>query len=492
MQTNKEILDNVENSLQRGDIKSACDNLEAVKVAELINTQSTLYTRFCWRTGQAEAGLRYLNPLLKNKAYRASSGDWAEYAMCLNAVGASAEAREILSEKCSSDPYYNIYMAFSLIYEWDYNAAISLLEKAVTQKDLPSYQLEVARINLLSCYIAEDLTAQAVPLYEMLATSLSPAYQRLHSNLKELHLQLLVVQGRFEEALNCLQQDFKEPPTSGPEVFYYKKWKTIVEVELGLKQIQALIDLRNEAMQSGRWEIARDCEARVAFKTGNPIFLKRIYYSTPWVAYRKRIYSKFMSGIDLGMPFDFWMTPSDKPNFSQPPSIESFHYKVDVEKGEVGSIKIKKGTMAHRLLRALSSDLFRPHPVGALFFRLFDSEKFDLASSPARIYRAVNELREIITASKIPIEIEQLAQGYRLKCHEPVCMILPSDRNANKSLIRLQPLKALGKEEFSAKDTADALEVSLKTAQRILNDVIASGEIQKVGEGASTLYRWSK
>lgn len=167
-------------------------------------------------------------------------------------------------------------------------------------------------------------------------------------------------------------------------------------------------------------------------------------------------------------------------------------YKLDIENGDLGALKIKKGSLPHRLLRTLSSDLFRPHPVGGLFHRLFENEKYDMESSPTRIYRAVNELREILVEAQVPLEIVPHSQGYYLRCHEPLCLLLPSDRGANKSLIRLKPLQAFGAQEFSAKDVAQALEVSLKTAQRLLNEGQASGQITRTGEGAATRYKWSK
>lgn len=490
MHTNKELLEKAETHLQSGDIEAAAECLNSLKIAELVGSQSALYTRLCWRSRQAEAGLRYLNPLLKNKSYRASTGDWAEYAMCLNAIGAVAEGRNILKEKCASDPYYNIYMGFSLIHEWNYKEALSYLEKAVQQKDLAVYQIDVARVNLLSSYIVEDLLDKAIPLYEFLEKNLSQTYKRLRVNLKEIHLQLMVAQKRYEEALNCLISDYKQPPTNGPELFYYKKWKTIVEVEMGLQDLKGLLELHDEAVKSSMWEVARDCEARVAYKTGNAVFLKRIYYSTPWSSYRQRVLSKFQNKIDLSGPFDFWLSPQGHEP-QMPNSAGQFKNRIDVEKGEIGNTKIKKGSVPHRILRALCSDLFRPHPVGGLFYKLFDNEKFDLASSPARIYRAVSELRDILFEARIPLEVEQMSQGYRLVSKEPICLILPSDRILNKSLIRLQPLKDLGKDQFSAKETADVLGVSLKTAQRILAEVINSGDVIKSGDGASTLYKWS-
>lgn len=492
MSTNKELLEQLELSLQWGDVKTALQGLDTLKITELVGSQIPLYARLCWRSGQAEAGLRYLNPLLKNKSYRATSEDWAEYAMCLNAIGAAAEARDLLQEKCARNSYYNVYMGFSLIYEWDYKAAIPLLEKAIQQEDLPVYQIQVAQVNLLSCYIAEGQADKAEPLRLLLNEKIPEKYQRLRTNLKELGLQLLVIQKKFKEALEGLQADHQQPFKATPEAFYYKKWKTIAEVELGLQEVESLIALRNEAFSTGMWEIARDCEARIATKTGNPVFLKRVYYTTPWSAYRQRILSNFKGKVDLSGPFEFWMSPTLSPKSPYPASSKDFKYTIDVEKGRIGSLPLKKGTLSHRLLRALCSDLFRPHPVGGLFYRLFENERFDLASSPARIYRAVNELRETLSGENIPLEIEQVPKGYRLVAKDFLCLILPSDQVSNKSLLRLQPLKDCGKSEFSAKEAADVLQVSLKTAQRILNESILIGEVEKMGEGSRTLYKWAK
>lgn len=492
MSNSRELLEKVESCLQQGEVQAARDCLDEIKPKELSGALSAHFVRMCWRSGRPEAGLRHLNPFLKNKSYRAMSIEWAEYAMCLNAIGAVKEGRQLLLEQCRSDAYFDLYMGFTYIYEWDYNEASKFLEQAVSNTDLPGYQLAVARVNLLSCYVAEERAENAEKLFQKLNTEIPIEYRRLRLNLRELELQLLVLQGRFDEALNKLQNDFGVVPTSGPEVFYYKKWKTLVEVEKGIQKIESLLELRNEALESGMWEVARDCEARIAYRTGNPIFLKRIYYSTPWSAYRQRILSKYKNTIDLSGAFDFWMAPRGMENSFAQKELGENVKRVDVENGILGAVQIKKGSLAHRLLRALCSDLYRPHSLGGLFYKLFDNEKFDLGSSPTRIYRAVNELRDLLQQATLPLNIEQSSQGYRLVTTEPLCLILPSDFVANKSVIRLLTIKESMGPSFAAADVVGLLKISLRTAQRLLNEAIAEGEIEKCGEGAKTIYRWLK
>lgn len=117
-------------------------------------------------------------------------------------------------------------------------------------------------------------------------------------------------------------------------------------------------------------------------------------------------------------------------------------YVVDVAKGVIGAQGLKRGAVAHRLLRALAEDLFIPHPVGRLFYKLYEDETFDFYSSTLRIYRSINELREI------------------------------------------------SGQEFTAHWLAETLGVSIKTAQSLLKMALEQGQIVKTAKGAKTHYQW--
>ncbi len=485
-----ETLKIIEQALQGGNIDAAVSSLHKVNTQQLGAGEIAHYAQLAWRSGAPDLGLKLLSALLKNPARASHPAEWAEYSCCLSSLGALQQARDILKRKCAGYQLQRLYLGFSFIYEWDYAQALVYLEASLAGDDLTAYQKQVLQVNLLSCYISEERFVEAESLLASLWSEIAPAHQRLRMNVGELKLQLLVAQSKFQQALLCLNDD-QNVPGSGPESFYYQKWKSILEVEMGTSDPDELLRLRDRAWGLGLWEVARDCEARVAFKTGNVVFLKRIYYATPWRSYRLRIEKRAPMAETFKEPFNFWLWPQEETkNFTQTRRSPEPSHIVDVVNGVLGVQQLKRGAIAHRLLQALAEDLFIPHPVGRLFYKLYEDETFDFYSSPLRIYRAINELREAFKAAQIPIDIETRNLGYRLIASEPVILRLAAGRIKATNQMRLDSLREISVQEFTAHWVAETLGVSSKTAQRLIKMALDQGQIVKTGAGAKTHYHW--
>lgn len=487
MNTPADDISAIENLLQSGEFSSAHLRLKEINTNKLTRDQFANYVNLSWRSGNVDLGLELLNPLIKNKAARLSEKEWGEYAMCLNSIGAVVEAKKILSQDARSYKFFDLYSSFSFIYEWNYQEAIPHLENAIKNLPPASYQYDVGRINLLACFVAQEKYPEANELIRTLKDELNEKHKRLRSNLEELTLQLLSGESRYQEGLQFLNQKYGVTDSKGPEEILFQKWKTILEVGAGSIEKEELLKVRDLAFAAKMWEVARDCETRYAFITQNPTFLKRAFFSTPWGKYRERITHQFADKIDFHSSFDLWLYPSTMNQSQHPPP----QFILDVENGIIGSMELKKGALSHRLLRVLSSDTFRPHSVGGLFSKLYSAERFDIATSPNRVYRAISELRDILTSAGAPLEIAQIDTGYRLSPLQTITLRLGSATTEGGQIeLKLASLKSIFADDFSAKQAAEALKVSLKTAQRLLNAAIQDDHVERLKVGASVHYKW--
>lgn len=481
------LLSEIDDLIQAGQNDTAHERIQEISKNKIPRTLYSYFVRLCWRSGNFNIGLQLLNPLIKNRSAKLSTAEWIEYAMCLNNIGAVREAQTTLSNYAAPHELYSLYMAFSCIYQWDYEQAVTYLNKALSTLEPNSYFYSVAQINLLASLVAIEDFASANKLYLNLKTNLPFNYKRLHTNLTEIYLQMLCGEKKYAEGINFLNQQFSEKTLSGPEKIFFTKWKTILEVDAGISDKESLLLISRTAYDLSMWEVARDCETRYAFITKNPIFIKRVFFGTPWAKFRERIFNKFKDEIDFSQGFEMWLTPKDDSSLiakTEPLIL------VDTNEGLIGKWPLKKGSLSHRLIKALSTDLYRPHSLGGLFSNLFEDERFDIATSPNRIYRAISELREIFEAENIPLEVRQIGTGYKLVPIVGVKFKMTPELPTAKVDFKINSLKTKFKEDFSAKEISDYLKVSIKTAQRLINSAMDSESIEKYKIKTSVRYRW--
>lgn len=481
------LLSEIDTLIQSGQIEKASESLKSIKQSGLSRTQYSFFVQLCWRTGNVDIGLHFLNPFIKNRAVKLSPAEWVEYAMCLCNIGAIFEAQTVLKKNAQEHELFNLYMGFSLIYLWDYEGAVVSFKEAIRIIDPKSYSYSVALVNLLACYVAIDNFTEANQLYSKLKTDIPGKFQRLHHNLSEIYLQLLCGEKRIDEGMKFLNQQYSSATLTGPEKFLFHKWKTILQVESGSVDKNELLSVSQIANTHSMWEIARDCETRFAFLTKNPIFLKRVFYGTPWEKFRERIYKKFKDEVNFTTTFDMWLYPYNEESNKEKTEPQ---FVIDTEEGTIGKLSLKKASLSHRLIRVLVSDLYRPHSIGGMFSKLFEDESFDIATSPNRIYRAISELRELIEIEKIPLEIRQIGHGYKLIPLIGIKIRIPSSFDAKKIDIKISNLKAKFKDDFTAKEVSEELNVSIKTAQRMINAAIDSNTIEKFKIKTAVRYRW--
>ncbi|MBI2520238.1 MAG: hypothetical protein HYV97_07465 [Bdellovibrio sp.] len=112
-----------------------------------------------------------------------------------------------------------------------------------------------------------------------------------------------------------------------------------------------------------------------------------------------------------------------------------------------------------------------------------------------RIYFASAALDLGAFKEALPLQIEEQAGRYRLLCSRPVTLriwlkdTVPEEAVKGRHSAALRQLTSAFKDrEFQATEAAQALGANKRTTLRILNEVLASGVLEKVGLGRNTRY----
>ncbi|NJL26041.1 MAG: hypothetical protein HC902_13325 [Calothrix sp. SM1_5_4] len=242
--------------------------------------------------------------------------------------------------------------------------------------------------------------------------------------------------------------------------------------------MDGIADLRAEALAARDWESVRDCdfqELRIRFD--DHVF-KRLYFGTPYEAYRSRMEREFKlipveGHCQLGEP--------DAPC-------------LDVATGRLlgdDHTSLPPGSMPQRILKAMLKDLYRPLRTGGLFSELFHGEHFDIFSSPNRLHQLIRRTRRDLAELNWPLRVIQNKGFYEICPSGPLSLKLSrSNRTFNREDAWLEKIAILfAQSDFSSVQAASALGLSLATFKRLAKRAIDCGRLERYGAGPKTVYR---
>jgi hypothetical protein len=168
--------------------------------------------------------------------------------------------------------------------------------------------------------------------------------------------------------------------------------------------------------------------------------------------------------------------------------LDLFHGDWSEERGT-----LKVGQVVHRLFVALTSDFYRPFRLASLHFLLYPEEYFNPFSSPGRVHRALGRFREWCRSEGAPFVISESHGGYRLGAMGPAGVLLwrtePVTDPTRNALERLREKYA--SRSFWAKDAVRLLGTSRSAVQRLLKEGELAGQLEKIGHGTATRYRFA-
>ncbi len=473
--------------VRRGQGNRVAAAIQKISLSNIPRNHVAALANLSRRVGYSNFSLKLLFPIVRPQVSGVRSPstlELAEYGAALADIGAISEAQKVLSEikvdGISSRVW--LFQAFTYFRTWDYEAALPFLEKFVAAQT-DDYQKSIGSLNLAAAQIICDKLEEAAQTLEnVLKISYEQANWLLYGNALELQGQLNVKKESWKKAEQVLLKSTEFLAGASPAgLLYAKKWLAVAKVKQ--KKAQAVHEFSaiiKEAQNIGEWETIRDCERHRALITKNELLFNKVYFGTPHEAFRKKLR---LAGSAQGLtiyPCYHWESEGNN---------QAKNVTIDLIAGQdlKKKIKLKTGQAMHRLLLVLCSDFYKPFSQGELFGRVFPGQYHDPFSSPDRVYQCVRRLQKWFGAKKIGLEILGHQQEYRINLSKQVAILKTDSRSGNLRGLRLQNHFSVG--EFSARDLAQKESVSLRSANRILSDLLAEGLVEKVNQGPRTRFR---
>lgn len=446
----------------------------------------------CWRVGQPGIGLRLLFPELRRQAHRrldVPPEALAEYASCLQAIGATGEAKMLLNATQSNVPRAKFYLALLLLKEWDYAGALSLLENYLAQ--IPSdYHATVVRVNLAATYVMNRQFDKADETLAALRPELEKSgHKLLLGNCYEIESQIHYESGRHAQALRCLEKSEAHLGQSNNVSWIFcKKWQFLNRILVASRPpddpelVCELAELRTRAAKMASWETIRDLDLHWALFARDQNLLNRVFFGTPITRYRERLEKR---AADAGL------TLPETANFTSGAVSPLATYDLRAEefmRGEDSTFLLKK------LLLILASDFYAPFRTGQVYSQLFENEYYNIETSQVRISQLVHRLRRWLGKENWRAQVGHEEQGYRLVFQPGSRVImdrhLPGDTLHDKTSVNLALVKReFGTKEFSAARLSKHLRCSKRSANRILHELHAGALIERLGSGPATRFK---
>lgn len=482
-------LEKIDSLIRSGQGSVARRQLRAVASQKIDRAAVLAVAALARRAGVCSLSLRLLNPLVRPSGKRkeiATSEEKAEYAAALSFIGVGEEAFQIL-KNIHDVPQALLFQAFALFSQWDYGAAIELLNRYL-QQPITDYQRLVGRVNLAAALVHTGKQTVAVPLLESLLAELKASGNiLLYGNALELKAQNEITAKNWEEATRVLADAARVLEQSqSRDFFFVNKWQTIVSFlrapHSKIEQ-QKLRLFRARALREHHWETVRHCDQFEAVALRSMPLCAHLYFGTPHPKFRERLLAE--AGLaELEQREYLWRLNEGRPVA-----------RIDLSTGVIAGAKrphigLKPGQTLHRLLVALCGDFYRPLRVGAAYYALNPGDFYHPLHSPPRVYEAVRRLRERLRDSGSYLEVAEANGFYRLSARQPVAIrvrMMPAlPRHGGLMLRVYEKWRAA---PASVRDISASLGVSPRTTLRLLTAPENREWVTKLGAGPTTRYQ---
>jgi len=179
------------------------------------------------------------------------------------------------------------------------------------------------------------------------------------------------------------------------------------------------------------------------------------------------------------------------------------HIEINVQNGKnnISKFTLKEGQVPQRLFEILAADVNIPLRIAELNDLLFDGEHYNPYTSPDRVHKAIKRLRRWFQQSKIPLDVIASNGMYSLvsatgcvfkvtRINRPGCKDIFT-LSVDDFIVLQHLYNKMSSNEFVAMTLANELNVSKKTASRILNRAIKCKLVLRLGKGPSVKYSFT-
>lgn len=423
----------------------------------------------------------------------ANAEEKSEYACALIKEGLVAEGLKILSTVNPQEfPDALLYTCFGLFTRWDYESAEPKL-KLYLKQNITNYQKLVGQTNLIAALVFLNKTDEAqYYLNDLLTKTSQIEYKLIHSYGLELSGQCQIEQKNYskaEEFFMAAGNYSAQSSTSTP--FMVRKWLAITELlkssRHNLSKDINIYKIQNEAIKLNDWETVRSCDLHLAICTEDSELIQKVYFGTPHHKLRLKIKSKAHSFFQMPEYYNQIITNTDCVDLNSSRSFD-IENAIEIE----SSTKLKQGFVLHRLLKVIAADFYKPIRANEIFSLVFTSEYFDPVVSVNRVHQAIKRLRIWLETHNIPIEITENQNTYKLTSPSKYILRWPqTHQSLTKDEYSNNVLKKhFTNQVFSTKEASRALQVSERTASRILKNAATDGLVEIHGSGPNTKYKF--
>lgn len=297
-------------------------------------------------------------------------------------------------------------------------------------------------------------------------------HQLLLGNLYEINAQLnfnlenyMQVEFDLEKSSQLLQQ------ADPGHLLMIQKWKILTQLKTTTKNSQLIKDLqtlKSKAVHFKEWELIRDCDLHLATCNKNHDLLLQVYWGTLYKQFKKRI-------INLGL--------NEK-------SIHAFYYwKFGQSNYNLDLQSLAPTALLKSVFYYLTRDFYRPIRAIELFSLVYQNEYYNPVTSPKKLQTLIKRSRQWLLANKIPLEIKNYRNEYKLVATQPLCLKVHSAINPANIQKKHRSLDQFKKILFTTKDYAKVFQVSQRTAQREIQNHLQHQRMKSIGFSVAKKYK---
>jgi len=310
----------------------------------------------------------------------------------------------------------------------------------------------------------------------------------LHGVGLELSAQVAIFSSDWADASTRLNEAERHLRNfGGVEELFIKKWRTLLLLKQkgpSKNRLQALAEVREEALQKKHGETVRDCDLFKAVSTQSLSLFHHLYFGTRFDSFKKRIReeAKEALGSEIKIPRNYcWQ------------DLEGHSKLLDLT---VPKNPLKNGMLLHRALVTLSSDFYQPFSMGSLHAELFPECNYHPLTSSTKIYQLIKRVRIFLKQNHPDLQIASTDGRYTLWPSSTTAIKKSLHTTPTLSIARLDQLENSfersenGKSLFTSIEAAEALQLSDRTTERLLQVGVDTNRILRLGRGPKTHYQF--
>lgn len=414
-----------------------------------------------------------------------------EYGTALLFLGVIEEGMEIL-QKLDVNHYPSVLVNMALGYqqEWDYTAAVPLLEKFVSSKNIDSYQRLVGEVNLQISYLSADFSKLTWDRVQELGKEISSQNLTLLSGVfTQIEGRFLSSQKRYDEARTIFQKGLSKLQNVATfDRLRLQKWLLINEFERDPQQkklLAQLLELKAQSQQLNDSETLRECDRYIGqFESHSELF-NYCYHGTPYPAYR------LYFPINQVQPTWSLSLDSDGKQIITNESQESLAIDM-LDEPLIRTTKktLTTGSCMQLLLTALTLDFYRPMTLPRFFRYAYPGQHWNPATSPIQVRQGLFRLRHWLQKSGYNLKVHENNSKYFLaaKNNTQPILIGPNKFSFDQKISHILK-KEFGDRNFSFEEFRKLSDHSLRTMQRVLSDLLQKKILIKEGETRATRFK---